>query len=137
MAYSINQIIICGKVGRDAETSTVGNGIAKTRFSVATTHGVKKGDQWENITTWHNVTLWKNEKTAAEIIKGVTVTVRGRQEHRQYEGKDGTKKTASEIVAEDVIVVGYGGGDRQYSAPQPAASGSMGSYEADDSDLPF
>ena len=136
MAYSINQIIICGKVGRDAETKFTNSGVAVSTFSVATTHGVKKGDQWDNVTTWHNVKLWKNEKTAAEIVKGATVTVRGRMEHRQYEDKDGNKRTASEIVAEDVIVAG--GSRNEGTHAPPKAAPVQGSWDGPtDDDIPF
>jgi single-strand DNA-binding protein len=141
MAFSINQIFLCGKVGRDAEISTVGDGVSKARFSVATTHGVKKGQQWENVTTWHNVILWRNERLAAEIVKGATVTVRGRQEHRQYDAKDGTKKIASEVVADDVIVFWDSSDQRQMrDAPTASPKGSGGDWpvtEIDDTDIPF
>lgn len=135
MAFSINQIIIAGKIGRDAEISETKSGVAVAKFSVATTHGVKKGDEWENITTWHNVVFYKPGRNAESLVKGATVTVRGRQEHRQYQGKDGSKKIASEIVAEDVVVA-YSNTERSSYQP-PAAQPVQGSWEADDSDVPF
>lgn len=119
MAFSINQIVVCGKLGRDAETKYTPAGVAVTTFSVATEERYKDGDNWKGETTWHNVKLWKNDRLADSLLKGATVTVRGKQKHRQYEGKDGSKKTASEIVAEDVIVMGESGNDRSESKPQP------------------
>ena len=142
MAFSINQIILCGHLGRDAETKIVAGGLSLSSFSVATKHGVKKGEQWENVTTWHNVILWKSEKLAPSLIKGALVTVRGRQDHRKYEGKDGTTKYASEIVAEDVIVGSASSGDAapskpaQRQPPQPAAQ-SWDNSTIDDDSVPF
>ena len=136
MAFSINQIILVGKLGRDAETKVIGSGVEVTKFSVATDHRVKKGDDWTSETTWHNVVLWRNPKTAAELKKGCVVTVRGRQEHRQFE-KDGVKRTASEVVAEDVIVHSGGRSNGFAETSTGKASGDGFDGTVGDDDIPF
>lgn len=95
----LNTIIIVGRLGKAPEMSYSQNGTAVTKFSVATDDGYG-----ENKTaTWHNVvTFQKTAEACAQYLdKGALVAVQGRQTHRKYEGRDGTRYFA-EIVAERV-----------------------------------
>lgn len=144
MERSVNKAILLGRLGKDAETKFTSNGAAKTTFSVATSRRWKQGDEWKEATDWHNVVLWRSEKLAEFLLKGKQVYVEGRTETRQYE-KDGEKRYITEVVADNVILIG---GDRQdrpdapASAPRrpPAAPAKDDGYNGmgiTDDDVPF
>ena len=95
-----------------------------TRFSVATTRSWKdqQSGEWKEETNWTNVTLWRQENVANYLTKGRQVYVEGRIQTRSYEDKEGKKVYATEVVADDVILLG-GRGD---SAPAEGGGASSG-----------
>ncbi|MEP6536339.1 MAG: single-stranded DNA-binding protein [Bryobacteraceae bacterium] len=109
---SVNKVILVGNLGKDAETKFTPSGVAKTTFSVATSRRWKDqqtGD-WKDETDWSNVVLWRAENLANYLTKGKQVYVEGRLSNRSYEDKDGVKKYITEVVAEEVILLGGRGG---------------------------
>jgi single-strand DNA-binding protein len=112
MARSVNKVILVGNLGRDAETKFTPSGTAVTRFSVATTRNWKdqQSGEWKEETNWTNVTLWRQENVANYLTKGRQVYVEGRLQTRSYEDKDGKKVYATDVIADDVILLG-GRGD--------------------------
>jgi len=157
---SVNKVILIGHLGRDAETKFTPGGAAVTRFSVATNRRWKDKDsgEWKEETDWSNVVLWRSENLANYLTKGKQVYVEGRLQTRSYEDKDGKKVYATEVVADDVILLGgqggSGGGGRgtdDYSSsysqpvsqprgnsrtPTPAQNDDFGQGITDD-DVPF
>src|SRR3978361_663795 len=132
---SVNKVILIGHLGRDAETKFTPGGAAVTRFSVATSRRWKDKDsgEWKEETDWSNVTLWRSENLANYLTKGKQVCVEGRLPTRSYEDKDGKKVYATDVVADDVILLGgqsEGGGGRggdeysQQPVSQPRSSAS-------------
>lgn len=121
---SINKAILLGHLGKDAETKFTPGGTARTSFTIATSRRWKDqqtGD-WKEETDWHNVVLWRSENLANYLLKGKQVYVEGRISNRSYEDKDGNKKYFTEIVADDVILLGGrgeggGGGAEDYGQP--------------------
>jgi len=124
MARSVNKVILIGNLGRDAETKFTPSGTAMTRFSVATTRSWKdqQSGEWKEETNWTNVTLWRQENVANYLTKGRQVYIEGRIQTRSYEDKEGKKVYATEVVADDVILLG-GRGD---SAPAEGGGTSSG-----------
>ena len=159
MARSVNKVILIGNLGRDAETKFTPSGTAVTRFSVATTRSWKdqQSGEWKEETNWSNVTLWRQENVANYLTKGRQVYVEGRLQTRSYEDKDGKKVYATEVVADDVILLGGRGdgaqgegggmssGPRQSSAPPPRQQRAPGGGHEEppfdmgitDDDVPF
>jgi single-strand DNA-binding protein len=159
---SVNKVILIGNLGKTAETTFTPSGIARTRFSVATSRRWKDqqtGD-WKEETDWSNVTLWRSENLAQYLTKGKQVYVEGRLQTRSYDDKDGKKVYATDVVAEEVILLGGrddgggggGGGpvrDEGYSAPvsmprsaspqraKPAAEEPSFDQGITDDDVPF
>lgn len=151
---SVNRCILVGNLGRDAETKFTPAGIAATRFSVATTrrwNDQQSGD-WKEETNWTNVLVWRQDKLAQYLTKGKQVYVEGRLQTRSYDDKDGKKVYATEVVADDVILLGgkQGGDEGEYSQQPQRSAGGRGGYtppaaqnddpyggEIDDSDVPF
>jgi single-strand DNA-binding protein len=139
---SVNQATLLGRLGKDADTKFLGNGTAKTTFSLATSRRWKQGEEWKEATDWHNVVLWRSENLASHLTKGKQVYVQGRIETRQYE-KDGEKRYVTEVVADSVILLGGDRGERtepvsapRSSRPAPATDSYNGMGVTDD-DVPF
>jgi len=115
---SVNKVILVGHLGRDAETAFTASQAAVTKFSVATNRRWKdqQSGEWKEETNWTNIVLWRSENLAPYLTKGKQVYVEGRIQTRSYEDKDGKKVYATEVVAEDVILLGgrgEGGGPSQ------------------------
>jgi single-strand DNA-binding protein len=153
---SVNKVILIGHLGRDAETAYTASQTAVTKFSVATNRRWKdqQSGEWKEETNWTNVVLWRGENLSPYLTKGKQVYVEGRIQTRSYDDKEGKKVYTTEVVAEDVILLGgrgEGGGPDEYSqetqsqprsyprsrpaaAPSPAPMGGDG---IGDDDVPF
>lgn len=125
---SVNKVLLIGNLGRDAETKFTPSGVSVTRFSVATTRSFKdqQTNEWKEETNWTNVVLWRQENLANYLTKGKQVYVEGRLQTRSYDDKDGKKVYATEVVAEEVILLG-GRGDSTGSEGGQVSSRSAGS----------
>lgn len=122
---SVNKVILIGHLGRDAETKFTPAGVPVTRFSVATSRRWKdqQTGEWKEETDWSNVVLWRQENVGQYLTKGKQVYVEGRLQTRSYEDKDGKKVYATEVVADDVILLGGRGGEgaRDEFSQQPVS----------------
>lgn len=144
---SLNRVELIGTLGRDAELKFTPGGTAITKFSIATNRRWKdkNSNEWKEETDWHNIILWSSEKLSEYLTKGKQVYVEGRLQTRNYE-KDGHKVYVTEVVAEDVILLGgkddgkpRSSGSSSRPAEQSSSSGdsdAWGSGFADD-DIPF
>jgi len=110
---SVNKVTLIGHLGRDAETKFTPAGVAVTKFSIATSRRWKdqQSGEWKEETDWHNVVLWRAENLANYLLKGKQVYVEGRLQTRNYEDKEGKKVYITEVVAEDVLLLGGRGGE--------------------------
>ena len=147
----LNTAIIMGRLTADPELRTTNTGIAVTTFTVAVDRRFQKAGE-ERQTDFINVVAWRQtaEFVSRYFQKGSMIAVRGSIQTRRYEDSNGNKRTAFEIVADEVSFCGSkaetGTGSRQsFEQPartQPAASFATGG--ADDfeeipisDDLPF
>ncbi|MEO8099067.1 MAG: single-stranded DNA-binding protein [Acidobacteriota bacterium] len=129
---SVNKVILVGHLGRDAETAFTASQVSVTKFSVATSRRWKdqQSGEWKEETNWTNVVLWRGENVAPYLTKGKQIYVEGRIQTRSYEDKDGKKVYATEVVADEVILLGGrgeggpggGGGADEYSQEAPTRS---------------
>jgi single-strand DNA-binding protein len=110
---SVNKVILVGHLGRDAETAYTASQTAVTKFSVATNRRWKdqQSGEWKEETNWTNVVLWRGENLAPYLTKGKQIYVEGRIQTRSYDDKDGKKVYTTEVVADDVILLGGRGGE--------------------------
>ena len=107
---SVNKVIIVGNLGRDPEIRYMPSGDAIANIAVATSYKSKDkntGEQKE-LTEWHRISFFGR---LAEIVgqylkKGSSVYVEGRLQTRKYTDKDGVEKYATEIVAEQMQMLG-------------------------------
>ncbi|OAM37800.1 single-stranded DNA-binding protein [Eikenella sp. NML120348] len=122
---SLNKVILIGRLGRDPETRYMPNGDAVCNFSIATSESWKdQSGQKKERTEWHNITMYRKlaEIAAQYLKKGSQVYIEGRIQSRKYTGKDGIERTAFEIIASEMKMLGgkADGGEGQHTpAPQP------------------
>ena len=150
MAKSVNKVILIGNLGKDPEVKYTPQGTAVATVSVATNERYKdKSGEWKDRTEWHNVVLWQRlAEIAGEYLKkGRTVYIEGRLQTRSWEDKQGQKRYTTEIVAQDLVLLGgrpegasegggksrgaaAGGFDQRVPEAEPSA-------EITDEDIPF
>jgi len=157
MARGINKAILVGNLGNDPETKYTQGGMAITKISLATTsvRKDKDGNTQEN-TQWHRVTFFgKLGEIAGEYLrKGSQVYVEGEIRYDKFTGQDGVEKFFTEIVANEMQMLGgrgdggggggggyeRGGGrpQRQEQSQRPRESSQKQPSEGfDDDDIPF
>ncbi|MBI3664957.1 MAG: single-stranded DNA-binding protein, partial [Acidobacteria bacterium] len=123
---SVNKVILLGNLGRDPETRYTPNGTPCTNFTLATSRRWKdqQTGEWKEETDWHRIVLWRSENVLPHLQKGKQVFIEGRLQTRNWEDKDGNKRSTTEVVAENVILLGGRGvsempvGEEQ-AAPSP------------------
>jgi single-strand DNA-binding protein len=149
MPRSVNRVTLLGHLGKDPELKYTPSGQAVTRLRMATSDRWKdKNGEWQDRTEWHDVVLWaKMAETANQYLnKGSQVFIEGRLQTRTWDDKEGRKHYATEIVAQDMVLLGGRGGGERGSEPRRAAAPAGGGYEAEpsgggpeitDDDIPF
>jgi single-strand DNA-binding protein len=123
--YSLNRATILGNCTRDPEMRQTVSGQSVCSFGVATNRTwTDAAGQKQEAADFHNVVVWAKlaEICSQYLSKGKKVYVEGRLQTRQWDGQDGTKRTTTEIVAENVIILDRAGapmGGMSTSAPNP------------------
>jgi single-strand DNA-binding protein len=159
---SVNKVILVGRLGRDPETRYTGGGQAVANFSVATDETYKdKAGERQKRTEWHKIVVWGKQAEIAQqyLKKGSLIFIEGRIQSREWQDKEGQKRTSFEIVATNFRMLGgrgdgagggagsYGGGARaeehdqsgpgdDFGAPSGGGGGPSGP-EISDEDIPF
>jgi single-strand DNA-binding protein len=152
-ATNINRVIITGNLTRDPELRSLPSGTQVCELRVAVNSSRKdESGNWVDKPNYFNVKVWgaQGENCATYLTKGRPVAIDGRLDWREWEGQNGEKRQAVEIVADRVQFLGsrdgggeQGGGQRfnaqsdvpadtsDFDSPAPAAVG------ASDDDIPF
>ncbi|MFI4905226.1 MAG: single-stranded DNA-binding protein [Steroidobacteraceae bacterium] len=155
MARGINKVILIGHLGADPETRAMPSGMTVANMRLATTESWKdkqSGEQQER-TEWHNVALFgRLGEIAAEYLrKGSQVYIEGRLRTRKWQDKEGRDRYTTEIVANDMQMLGgrggasggggggggSGEGAARAEAAETVASGAGASRDNFDDDIPF
>ena len=140
----INKAIIVGTLGQDPEVRQTSGGNSVANLSVATneTWKDKQTGEKKESTEWHRIVLWGRvaEIAGQYLSKGSKVYLEGRLQTRKYE-KDGVTHYSTEIVANELQMLGDAGGSRgeapqQRSAPQQSAPQQPHPDQFDDA-IPF
>ncbi|HNP35147.1 MAG TPA: single-stranded DNA-binding protein [Woeseiaceae bacterium] len=114
MARGINKVILVGNLGNDPETRYMPSGGAVTNISVATSESWKDkqtGEQ-KDRTEWHRVAMFNRlAEIAAEYLrKGSQVYIEGKIRTRKWQDKDGQDRYTTEIIADEMQMLGGRGG---------------------------
>jgi single-strand DNA-binding protein len=158
MAKSVNKVILIGNLGKDPEVRYTPQGTAVATLTIATNERFKDKDgNWQDRTEWHRVVAWQRlaEFAGEYLKKGRSVYIEGKLQTRSWEDKNThEKKYSTEIVANDLVLLGggqgqgggeEGGGSRSRGAS--AGGGGMnqsagapdyeGATQITDDDIPF
>ena len=156
----LNHIVIMGRLTRDPELRRTGTGVAVTSFSLAVDRDFGKNENGEKETDFIDCVAWRQtgEFVSKYFTKGRMAVVSGRLQVRSYTDKDGNKRRAAEVVADNVYfgdskrdgdstgsytapaAGGYSapaGGFGGYSAPASAPASDFAMLADDDAQLPF
>jgi single-strand DNA-binding protein len=158
MARGINKVILIGHLGQDPEVRALPSGSSIANLRIATTESCKdkQSGEFKEQTEWHTVVLFgRTAEVAAEYLKkGSQVFIEGRLRTRKWQDKTGNDRYSTEIVGNDMQMLGSrgqggGGGRAQGGAAPGAGAGTSGggseaheaptsSTETDfDDDIPF
>jgi len=127
----VNKVILLGNLGKDPEVRHLEGGRAVANFSLATTEFFKnKNGERESRTEWHNIVLWSPLAEIAEkyLKKGGQVFIEGKLTSRSYDDKEGNKRYVTEVVGQNLTLLGAKSADGGES--NSASSGSAPSYSA-------
>lgn len=143
---SINRVILVGNLGKDPEIRHTETGVTVARFPIATseTYKDKSGNKVER-TEWHNIVAWRGLAEVAEkyLKKGQSVYIEGRIRSNNYQDKEGIQRYSIEIVADNMTMLGGGGGresDRGTETPyenKAEKARVADQVESEPDDLPF
>lgn len=133
----MNKVFLIGNITRDPELSETNSGVAVCRFSIAVNRR-RASDDAEQQTDFFNVTVWRGlaETVARYCKKGNKVAVSGQIQIRQYEDREGAKKTSVDVMAEEVEFLSPKSNDEARMAEEPKKKPALQAFE-DDSDIPF
>jgi len=146
---SINKVILVGNLGGDPEVRYANSGVAVCNFTMATTRNYKdKQGERKDETEWHRIVAFgRTAEVCGEYLKkGRQVYIEGRMQTRKWQDKDGNDRWTTEIVTENMQMLGNRGGDSsggaQRSSSSQASSGNNDPYQPlpgdiPDSDVPF
>jgi single-strand DNA-binding protein len=133
---SVNKVILIGNLGKDPEVRHLEGGVAVARFPLATSESYKdKSGQRQEKTEWHNIVLWRGLAEVAEkyLRKGQSVFIEGKIRTNQYQDKEGVQRYSTEIVADNLTMLGgkSEGGSSEGGNQQAATSATAaGNYSA-------
>jgi len=128
MARGINKVILVGNLGKDPETRYMPSGSAVTNLTLATSESWKDkqtGDQQER-TEWHKIAMFgRLAEIAAEYLrKGSQVYIEGKLRTRKWQDKEGKDRWTTEIVADEMQMLGSRGGASAGAAPMGGEGGN-------------
>ena len=132
----MNKVFLIGNLTRDPELSETPSGVAVCHFSIAVNRNYQSGDG-ERQTDFFNCVAWRGlgENLARYQKKGSKISVVGSIEFRDYEDRDGIKRTAVDIVAQDIEFLSSRAADE--SSDEPRRTRPTLQAMDDDNDIPF
>jgi len=150
----VNKVILVGRLGRDPETRYTSSGQAVCNFTMATDETYKdRAGERQKRTEWHRIVVWAKQAEIAQqyLRKGSLIYLEGRIQTRQWDDKEGQKRSTTEIVANNFRMLGgrgeggaggpgagTGEADSHSAGPGPGSDeGASAGPELSDEDIPF
>ena len=147
MARGINKVILIGNLGQDPEVRFTPSGTAVANLNLATsdTWMDRQSGQRQERTEWHRVVLFNKTAEIAQqyLKKGSKVYIEGRLQTRKWQDQNGQDRYSTEIVANDMQMLGGKGGGTAPMPQEPASSAQQEPATANsatddfDDDIPF
>jgi single-strand DNA-binding protein len=127
---ALSKIQIIGNLGRDPELRYTPSGRQVATFTVAVNQSqmIQQSGEWIESTDWFRVSVWgdRAERMAESLRKGNKVFVEGRFKTREFEGRDGQKRTSLEITADSIVNLEKRVRDDEGSFGGPSGGGGGG-----------
>ena len=121
---SVNKAILVGRLGSDAETRHTQSGTPVSRVSLAMNRQWTDSEkQVHEETDWIYIVLWNKESLAAYLTKGTKLYVEGRIQTRTFEDNSGVKRYVTEVVAQNIVLLGGNGNGGGSGAEREEKSG--------------
>lgn len=147
----INKVILVGNLGKDPEVRYLEGGTAVANFPLATSESYKdRSGNRVDQTEWHNIVVWRGLAEVAEkyLKKGNQVYIEGKIRTRSWDDKDGNKRYTTEIVADQMTMLGGRREEGMMDSPAavptnnqmnqtPQSSGPAAPAADEEDDLPF
>ncbi len=133
----VNKVILVGRLGADPEIRYTPSGSAVANFNIATSENWKNKDgQREEKTEWHKIVAFGRlaEICGEYLSKGKQIYIEGRLQTRSWEDKDGNKRWSTEVVANNMQMLGSPSGS---SSETPANRPPVPQTELTEEDVPF
>ena len=153
MSEGLNRVILIGNLGQDPELryTQSGQGVLSLRMATTESYFDNTTKERKERTEWHSVTVWgkRGEALNKILTKGSRICVEGRLQTRSWEDKQGSKRYTTEVVANNLILLGgrgegggaRGGGGSHDPGPGPGAGDDFGGHDSgggsNDDDIPF
>lgn len=104
-----NKVQLIGHVGNDPEIKTFDGGKKLAKLNIATNENYKneKGEKVED-TQWHSLIAWGKTADIIEnyVVKGKEIAIEGKLTHRSYEDKNGEKRYVTEVIIDELLLLG-------------------------------
>jgi single-strand DNA-binding protein len=137
-ATNINRVVMTGNLTADPELRSLPSGMSVCSLRIACNTRRKNAStgEWEDKPNYFNVTVWgaQGENAARFLSKGRPVAIDGRLEWREWEAQDGTKRQATDIIADSVQFLGS---RDDYSGGVPSGDRQAGAGASQGSDVPI
>lgn len=140
----INKVILVGNLGKDPEVRYLEGGTAVANFPIATSENYtdRNSGEKKTITEWHNVVLWRGLAEIAEkyLKKGNQVYIEGKLRTRKWQDKEGNDRYTTEIVGDNMQMLGRRDDNNDNSSAQNSGSASSAQIDnepTETDDLPF
>lgn len=150
----VNRVELIGHLGADPEIRILETQVKVAQFRMATSRSYKKNDEKVKETEWHNVACFRGLAEVIEkyVKKGSLIRIEGRIRTRSYDAQDGTKRYVTEVIANDMTMLGgkQGGHDNSQASntitepdgttmhdPYGTATPNTTEIPEEENDLPF
>ena len=138
----VNKVILIGHLGKDPEIRHLDGGVSVATFTLATSESYtnKQGQKVDQV-EWHNIVAWRGlaDISAKYLKKGGQVYIEGKIRSRSYDDKDGAKRYITEIVADNMTLLGRKeDGNSSSTSNQQSQNAEVNSiHNSINDDLPF
>jgi single-strand DNA-binding protein len=131
----LNKVMLIGRLTRDPELKTIPSGVNVCQIGLATGYVYTNQQTGQKVETteFHNIVLWRKlgEIAAQYLKKGTQVFIEGRLQTRSWDGADGQKRYRTEIVADNMIMLGRpSNSSTPQNAPAPIKNTSQQPVQA-------
>lgn len=135
----VNRVMLIGNLGKDPDIQNLEKNISVAKFPLATTETHKdKTGKLISQTEWHIIVLWRGLAELAQkyLHKGSLIYVEGRLRTRSWEDRDGNKKFATEIVADNLIMLDKRSEHNSHILPSVSENESLEGFSSDTDEIP-